>query len=87
MSQDLVSARRSHRTGIPFPDAPQPGDLDVLQGSASSGSALTPEDMHALSELRDDLIVICEKAKKRRVKVIMDAEYRFANSVLLRHLD
>jgi proline dehydrogenase len=36
---------------------------------------LTQSDVIALRELRDDLILICQRAAERNVKIIMDAEY------------
>lgn len=36
---------------------------------------LTKEDIAALKELRDDLFRICNRARKRNVRILIDAEY------------
>jgi proline dehydrogenase len=78
MSSDLVKAQAAEAERIAFPGIPLPARLDALQrGTVPQGSALTPEDVHALIELRDDVFAICERAEQRGVKIIMDAEYRY----------
>ena len=37
--------------------------------------SLTAEDLNSLKELKEDLYRICQRAKERGVKLIIDAEY------------
>lgn len=77
LSQHLVLSRPS--SSIPFPGSPTPQDLDVLASSEDS-PFLSPADRTALRNLRADLSRICQRAKERKVKVVVDAEYRLVNS-------
>jgi hypothetical protein len=77
LSQYLIRSRPS--SSIPFPGSPTLQDLDIL--IASEGSlTLSSTDRTALRSLKADLFRICERAKERRVKVVVDAEYRCVNS-------
>ncbi|RXW18987.1 hypothetical protein EST38_g6864 [Candolleomyces aberdarensis] len=62
---------------IPFPGSPFPSDMNFILSSTESrdGSGLTPEDIHDLRELYNDLLSICKRAQERGVKLILDAEY------------
>jgi proline dehydrogenase len=73
LSQHLVRSRPS--SSIPFPGSPALQDLDILIASEGS-STLSSADRTALRSLKADLFRICERAKGRRVKVVVDAEQR-----------
>ena len=59
---------------------PHAADLDVLYGRAPPAAPLADGDLAALRELHADLVRICERARERGVKIIIDAEYRCAAS-------
>ena len=46
-----------------------------------AGSPMTIRDLRELRELRDDLFRICQRAKERGVKIIIDAEHRSVHSL------
>ena len=77
LSQHLVLSRPS--SPIPFPGSPTPQDLDILTISEDS-PFLSSADRTVLRNLQSDLFRICQRGKERRVKVVIDAEYRFVNS-------
>lgn len=77
LSQHLI--RSKPPSSIPFPGSPSLQDLDILTSSDDS-SILSSADRIALRDLRVDLFRICQRAKERQVKVVVDAEYRFVNS-------
>lgn len=77
LSQHLVHARPP--SSIPFPGSTAPQDLNILTESEGS-PFLSSADRTALLNLQTDLFRICQRAKERRVKVVVDAEQRFANS-------
>jgi len=65
-------------SSIPFPGTPTLEDLDILAASEDSPT-LSSTDRIALRNLWADLSMICQRAKERQVKVVIDAEYRFVN--------
>ena len=75
-SKYLVDHRPQPRSPIAFPGCPLPTDLDMLSARAGSADKLTVADITTLRELRDDLVMICTRAKERGVRLIFDAEYR-----------
>lgn len=79
-SSHLVKSRQPFLSSISFPGCPQPSDLDVLYTrdplTLPPLCPLTNEDLTSLKELKADLFRICQRAKERGVKVIVDAEYR-----------
>lgn len=78
LSSYLIPTRPALASPVPFPGAPRPTDLNALsQSTPPPESTLTKDDLVDLSELYHDLIRICERAEKRGVKIILDAEYRF----------
>ncbi|KAI5120872.1 hypothetical protein M0805_008244 [Coniferiporia weirii] len=81
LSSHLVKSRSPLAHPICFPGSPRPSDFNVLDiqdpSKLPETSPLTVEDIAALKELKDDLIKICQRAKERGVKIIVDAEYRF----------
>ena len=76
-SKYLVERHSSSSLAIAFPGTPSPADLSIINEprSALKGS-LSAEDIDLLKELRNDLDKICERAKERGVKIIIDAEHR-----------
>ncbi|KZV77590.1 FAD-linked oxidoreductase [Peniophora sp. CONT] len=77
-SRDLVESAQTRALSppIPFPGCPRIGDLQALQRAAPQpGSHMTPADLAALTDLHEDLKLICAHAQKRGVRVIIDAEY------------
>ena len=84
LSQHLVRSRPP--CSIPFPGSPTPRDLDVLTTSEGS-PILSPTDRIALRNLRTDLFRICQRAKERQVKVVVDAEHRFVGPKEPHHSD
>ena len=79
LSQQLVQSRST--SSIPFPGCPTARDLDILTAPDKS-PFLSSADRAALLNLRADLFRVCKRAKERQVKVLIDAEYRFANFCL-----
>jgi proline dehydrogenase len=77
LSQHLVRSRLP--SSIPFPGSPAPYELDILAASEDS-PFLSSADRTDLLNLRADLFRICQRARERRVKVIVDAEYRLVDS-------
>lgn len=74
LSQHLVRSRPP--SSLPFPGSPTPQDLDIL-ASSEDLRILSSTDQMALRNLQVDLLRICQRAKERQVKVVVDAEYRF----------
>jgi proline dehydrogenase len=65
---------------VPFPGSPRPTDFDVLDVDPvklSETCPLTSEDVAALKELKEDLFRVCQRAKERGVKILIDAEHRY----------
>ncbi|KIJ21264.1 hypothetical protein PAXINDRAFT_5444 [Paxillus involutus ATCC 200175] len=75
LSLHLVRTRPELNPRVPFPGTPESSDLAVLDSHIPEGSPLTTQDMEDLKGLYDDLNRICTRAKERRVRVILDAEY------------
>ncbi|KAI0761175.1 FAD-linked oxidoreductase-like protein [Trametes elegans] len=73
-SEHLIKTRPQTSPPVAFPGCPLPSDLDVLSTSGKTDQ-LTDADVAALRELREDLAVICTRAKARNVRLIFDAEY------------
>ncbi|OSD05697.1 FAD-linked oxidoreductase [Trametes coccinea BRFM310] len=74
LSKHLVDTRPATTPRIAFPGCPQPTDLDVLGARAPTGT-LTEADIAALRALREDLRTICERARTRGIRVMVDAEH------------
>ena len=65
-----------------FPGSARIEDLDaVLRPSRANGieTMLTPNHIQYIRDLYADLVRICAKARERGVKIIVDAEYRYAS--------
>ncbi|KAF8839921.1 FAD-linked oxidoreductase [Paxillus ammoniavirescens] len=75
LSLHLVRTRPELNPRVPFPGTPESSDLAVFDTRISDGSPLTTQDVEDLKGLYDDLNRICTRAKERRVRVILDAEY------------
>ena len=75
LSKHLINTRRARQPRVAFPGCPTASDLDVLSGGFTD-DVLTDEDIVALRELRDDLTVICERAKAAGIRITVDAEHR-----------
>jgi proline dehydrogenase len=72
------------RAATPFPGSPMIEDLDVILKTPSIEIGhLTPAQVSEVRELYDDLVMICTHARKRGVKIIVDAEYRYVVFLLL----
>lgn len=76
LSQHLVLSRPS--SSIPFPGSPTHRDLDILTVPEDS-PFLSSADRMGLRNLQADLSRICQRAKERQVKIVIDAEYRFVD--------
>ncbi|OCB90786.1 FAD-linked oxidoreductase [Sanghuangporus baumii] len=77
-SKHLVNTRPRPARLVCFPGSPRPSDFDVLNVdpiSLPEKSPLEKQDLEDLRELRKDLFRICQRAKERGVKIIIDAEY------------
>ena len=75
LSKHLVNTRRAIKPRVAFPGCPTASDLDILSGGFSN-DILTDEDIAALRELREDLTVICERARVAGIRITVDAEHR-----------
>lgn len=75
---DYITQLRSLKPdSVPFPGCPRSTDLDIIfDPSASSPALLTEEDITDLRELYGELDLVCEHARRRGVKIIIDAESR-----------
>ncbi|KIJ21265.1 hypothetical protein PAXINDRAFT_151849 [Paxillus involutus ATCC 200175] len=74
-SLHLTRTRPALSPPVPFPGTPASSDLAILDTRTLEGSPLTTEDVRDLKDLYDDLNKICTRAKERKVKVVLDAEY------------
>ncbi|KAL5534787.1 hypothetical protein ACEPAG_1251 [Sanghuangporus baumii] len=77
-SKHLVNTRPPPARLVRFPGSPRPSDFDVLNVepiNLPETSPLKKQDLEDLRELREDLFRICQRAKERGVKIIIDAEY------------
>ena len=91
LSSHIVQSRKASPdpTYIPFPGAARMSDLDVILSRSEPAidtPSLTQKDVHQLRELYSDLVRICARAKEKGVKVIIDAEYRYAPLLLRRRM-
>ncbi len=77
LSKYIVQSRTHSPDLVLFPGCPRSTDLDtVLRSPVSSSPLITNEDVTQLQELYRHLRRVCEHARKRGVKVIIDAEWR-----------
>ncbi|KAI6046886.1 FAD-linked oxidoreductase [Pisolithus marmoratus] len=76
-SMHLVHTRAELSEPVPFPGTPNSSDLSVLDGQPwrYPASPLNEEDVRDLQELYTNLRRICMRAKERRIKIAIDAEY------------
>ncbi|KAF9221317.1 FAD-linked oxidoreductase [Gyrodon lividus] len=74
-SLHLTRTRPTLSPQVPFPGTPASSDLAVLDTPILEECPLTAENVRELKDLYDDLNRICTRAKERRVRVILDAEY------------
>ncbi|KAI0717523.1 FAD-linked oxidoreductase [Cerioporus squamosus] len=74
LSKYVVDRRPRGNPYVPFPGCPHPSDLDVL-ASGTPNETLTAADIAALRELREDLALICERARARGIRITVDAEH------------
>jgi len=75
---NYITQSRSLKPGlVPFPGCPRSTDLDIIfDPGASSLALLSKEDVMDLRELCGELDLVCEHARRRGVKIIIDAESR-----------
>ncbi|KAI0271717.1 FAD-linked oxidoreductase-like protein [Gloeopeniophorella convolvens] len=77
-----LASRHAHDP-ILFPGCPHIDDLSILRSTEpSTGSPLTAQDLADLRELHSDLTRICNRAKERNVRLIIDAEYSWYQPAL-----
>ena len=87
LSSFIVESRKDHHrtsaeyAAIPFPGSARKEDLDVIWKTPSIGH-LTPAQVSGVRELYDDLVRICNHARERGIKIIVDAEYRYCGLIL-----
>ncbi|KAI5994218.1 FAD-linked oxidoreductase [Pisolithus marmoratus] len=76
-SVHLVHTRPELSEPVPFPGTPNSSYLSVLDGQPwrYPASPLMEEDVRDLQELYTNLRRICMRAKERRIKIAIDAEY------------
>ena len=70
-----LDATRSPLPDVPFPGHARATDLVWVDAGRPAPPGLSPGDVAALRELWSDLHRICTRAKERRVRIIIDAEY------------
>lgn len=78
-SKHLVDTRPSSVHQVCFPGSPRRTDFGVLDTDAldlPSTCPLTKENLDALRKLKEDLRRVCQRAREREVKIVIDAEYR-----------
>ncbi|KXN86159.1 Proline dehydrogenase 1, mitochondrial [Leucoagaricus sp. SymC.cos] len=76
LSNHILQSRIREPDSVPFPGCPRSTDLDAaIRPGNSNGTHLTKEDITDLRELYKDLYHVCEHARQRGVKVIIDAEW------------
>ena len=87
LSARIVASRKatpSPETLVPFPGSPRIEDLDVVSSPLTAPTdglpPLTPEQIRDIRELYANLHRICKRASEKGVKIIMDAEYRWAST-------
>ena len=73
-----MNHRSQLSNAVPFPGMPHASDLDILSTSRPV-DVLSDTDLAALRQLRDDLTTICNHARQRGVKLIVDAEHRYVS--------
>ncbi len=77
LSNHILQSRILKPDSVPFPGCPRSTDLDIIFDSGTSPlTPLTKKDTMELRELYDDLYQVCDHARQRGVKVIIDAEWR-----------
>ncbi|KAI0063089.1 FAD-linked oxidoreductase [Artomyces pyxidatus] len=77
-SSYLVKTQTPLSPPVPFPGCPRTTDLECLTtGKVKDRSPMTDQDIVDLKELYDDLVMICKHAQDRKVRIIIDAEYRY----------
>ena len=77
-SKYLLQVRAPTEIPVCYPGCPRSDDCDVLEMDPvklPETCSLTAEDLNSLKELKEDLYRICQSAKERGVKLIIDAEY------------
>ena len=75
----LLKTRPKPKLEVAFPGSPRPSDFDVIEIdplNLPESCPLTKEDLVALKELKDDLFRVCERARQRGVRILIDAEHR-----------
>ena len=79
LSNYLAKHKHPSSAHIPFPGTPSPTDLTVLNNAvpATSSGPLSVDDVVVLRSLRADLERICDHAKERGVRIIIDAEHTY----------
>ncbi|KAJ8518907.1 hypothetical protein ONZ45_g4087 [Pleurotus djamor] len=83
LSSYIVANRVEPPIPVAFPGNPALSDLDVLYSVPSEAvrrthslaHTLSATDIASLRDLHNDLIRICQRARERGVRVIIDAEY------------
>lgn len=76
LSNHILQSRILKPDSVPFPGCPRSTDLDIIFDSGTSPlTPLTKKDTMELRELYDDLYQVCDHARQRGVKVIIDAEW------------
>jgi len=76
-SNYITQSRNLKPDSVPFPGCPRSTDLDIIfDPGASSLALLSKEDVMDLRELCGELDMVCEHARRRGVKIIIDAESR-----------
>lgn len=84
LSSHIMATRPQHQPPVPFPGCPRPSDLSIILDEQEPNSKfLTDQDIASLRELYSDLRRISIRAKERGVKLIIDAEYRYAQPKLV----
>ncbi|EJD04539.1 FAD-linked oxidoreductase [Fomitiporia mediterranea MF3/22] len=77
-SKHLVDTRPPPARPVCFPGSPRPTDFlvfDLDPLDLPETNPLTRENLDDLRELKSDLFRVCERAKARGVKIIIDAEH------------
>jgi len=87
-SNYITQSRNLKPDSVPFPGCPRSTDLDIIfDPGASSLALLSKEDVMDLRELCGELDMVCEHARRRGVKIIIDAESRCVLWLTLLYVD
>jgi proline dehydrogenase len=78
LSKHIVQSRVLEPDQVPFPGCPRSSDLDVILDPTPL-TPLAEKDIADLRDLYNDIHRVCEHAKTRGVKVIIDAEWRYVS--------